>query len=147
MVWDPMRSSWSRSLDRRALDDLHVHGQPAVERLDARLAHRGGGVAVPRAWAVCVVSGGDTGPNGVNPALELSVVGLSEAFPEAGGDLATPVARRTLAQESDIEPDHGAALFGNHLGAHLVGHTGRDEQLNVDVLTGRGSHDGDLGGG
>ena len=81
----------------------------------------------------------------VDPALELGVVGLPEAFPEAGGDAATPAARCDLAHQADVESDHRAALLGHHFGAYLVGHTGGDEQLDVDVLTGRGPHDRDLG--
>ena len=82
--------------------------------------------------------------NGVDPALKLGVVGLTEAFPEAGGDAAAPGARCGLAHQADVESDHGAALLGDHLGAHLVGDTGGDEQLDVDVLAGLGPHDRDL---
>src|SRR6478752_7858866 len=133
----------SRSLDQSAVDDLHVDGQSAVERLDTRLTHRCRGVAVPGARPVDI----DPGANGVDPALELGVVGLAEAFAEAGGDLAAPMSRRALAYQPDVESYHGAAFLGDHLGAHLVGHTGGHEQLDVDVLAGNGSHDCDLGVG
>ena len=57
---------------------------------------------------------------------------------------AAPVARCALAHQADVQSDHGAALLGHHLGAHLVGHAGGDEQLDVDVLAGLGPHDRDL---
>ena len=48
--------------------------------------------------------------------------------------LAAPRARRALADQSDVQTDHRAALLADHLGAHLVADAGGDEQLDVDVL-------------
>src|SRR5688500_6609549 len=129
----------SGSRNRRAVDHLDLDWQPTVERLDAGFAYRGGGIAVPSARPVDV----DSGMHGVDPALELGVVGLSEPLPEPGGDVAAPMAGCTLANQPDIESDHGTALFGHDLGAHLIGHPGRDEQFDVHVLAGRGAHDRD----
>ena len=89
---------------RRIQCDLHVHaplieerstiwtstGLPTVQRFDAGFADRGCRIPVPCAGPVRVIAGGPTGQDRVDPALELGVVCLSEAFPEAGRDAARP---------------------------------------------------------
>ena len=113
-------------------------GCPLFERLDAGLTDRGGGVAVPRAGAVGVVPGARP-PDRVDPALELGVVGLAEALPEAGGDLPAPVpAVRSCAAGPTSRPIMALPFSADHLGAHLVGDAGGDEQLDVDVPARRG---------
>ena len=83
--------------------------------------------------------------HGIDPTLELRVVGLAEPFAEARRDVAAPGAWHALADQSDVQADHRAAPLGDDLGADFVGHPRGDEQLHVHVLARRGSHDRDLG--
>ena len=85
--------------------------------------------------------------DGVDPALQLDVVGQSESFPEARGDPAAPTPGAILRTSPTSSPIMALPFSADHLGAHLVGDTGGDEELDVDVLAGLGPQDRDLGVG
>src|SRR5690606_22465500 len=98
------------------------------------------GVTVPGGRTVDV----GAGPHRVDPALDFGVVRAAEALPEAGGDQTAPRAGCTLADEPDVQADHRAAAFADHLGADLIGDTGGHEQFHVHVPPGDGAQDRDL---
>ena len=107
--------------------DLAWFDASGPDGLDSGFAHGHGGVAVPGARAV---DGALLG--GIDPALQLDLVGLTEALDEAGGDLAAPTTVGALDLQILIKPDDGAAGLADHLGADLVRDAGPDEDLVGD---------------
>src|SRR2546430_3431033 len=136
MAWGPARSS----SDAYPFGEFDIDALTGLQRADTRFADRRGGVTVPRRRAVDVYAG----PDGVDPPLDLDVVGSPEPFPEARRDPAAPETGSGLAHEPDVQTDGGAAEFAHDLGAHLIGDARGDEDSDVDVPPAARPQDRDL---
>src|SRR5581483_12451476 len=126
--WDELRSAtapgwWRRWSDRRPRErQPHRRALAALERPDARLGHGGRGQPVVGGRAGAALAGGD----GVDPGLELGVVGRAEPLAPVGRDGAAPVA--VLPDDDGARVgERDRAGFADHLAAHVVAVAGVHE--------------------
>ena len=126
---------WRGAVEGGAFDEFDLDADALGPGADARLGDHGDGVPVPGAGSGDLAAAG-----GVDPCLDLTVVGVLEALDVARGDRAAPASARVDEHVVSLA-DAGRAVLADGLGLDLVAVAGGEEDLDVDDGTAVGLED------